>query len=205
MASWLGVLGLGVMLVFILAGVAIAGKLTPALDGQPDQAYLTILERSEMKRHAAFAIVALQGALVSCGEHLNRALEEEKSYTRHAMETYRKDPKVFQGDPYVLESWSRADDIAKAVAEKGAAAPWAATADNIAFLPSGLRRNPDGVPFCVIRLADKVVVLDIQSRTEAACSAKIIQSVDVDSITSGDLEFSGRSDFWIYVLKLPFN
>ena len=160
-----------------------------------------------MKRHAALAIIALQGTLVSCREpsHLSEALEDEKSYTRHAMETYRKDPKVFQGDKYVLESWSRADDIAKAVAERGTPGPWAATSDNIAFLPSGLRHNPDGVPFCVLRLADKVVVLDIQSRREAACSAEIIQSVDVDRITSGDLEFSGRSDFWIYVLKLPFN
>jgi hypothetical protein len=169
-----------------------------------------------MKRHVALAVLsvalavlALQGALISCLEsHLNEALEEEKSYTRRAMEAYRKDPKLFQGDEGVLEIWSRADYIAKAVVERSTPGPWAATSDTIAFLPSGLRHDPDGVPFCVLGLVDKVVVvvvLDVRSRGEAACSAEILQGVDVDGITSGDLEFSGRSDFWIYVLKQPFN
>ena len=63
------------------------------------------------------------GTPSGCEGNLNRGLQEEKSYTRAAMEKYRQNPKVFKGSyPAVLEIWSRADYVGMAVAQQNI--PW---------------------------------------------------------------------------------
>lgn len=74
-----------------------------------------------------FALVALTG----CGrfdESLTRGLEEEKSYTRHAMEYHREHPDKRRGDS-VLDTWSEADYIALAVTKQKSKGEWATPSD----------------------------------------------------------------------------
>ena len=75
-----------------------------------------------------------------CGrfnESLNRGLEEEKSYTRHAMEYHREHPDQRRGDT-VLEVWSKADNIAQSVKKESIAGSWARFSDQFQFLPERL-------------------------------------------------------------------
>ena len=138
-----------------------------------------------------------------CEGDLNRGLQQEKSYTRAAMEKYRQDPKVFQGSsPDVLENWSRADYIAAAVAQQDLPGNWANTADKLNFLQPSIQRDTIGKPFCLIQQENAVVVLRMLS-APVDCTTKLASKVDISPIASGDMEFSGRSDFWIYVLRLP--
>ena len=65
--------------------------------------------------------IALVSAIFSCArfaQNLNKGLQDEKSYTREAMEAYRKNPGAFGGNKSVLETWSRLDSIAVAVAQQ---------------------------------------------------------------------------------------
>src|SRR5437899_2881240 len=129
-----------------------------------------------------------------CEGELNRGLQQEKSYTRAAMEKYRQDPKVFRGSsPDVLEIWSRADYVAIAVAEKDIPGTWANPADKLNFLPAKIQRDTTGKPFCVIQQKDIVLVLRILSGS-VDCTTELMTNVDTSHIASGDMEFSGRSD-----------
>lgn len=150
--------------------------------------------------------LALMGSMFSCQkftQSLNQGLEDEKSYTRHAMETYRKNPKVFHENKSVLETWSRSDYIALAVAQQKKPGNWAETSDKLTFLDSKLQHDTTGRPFCVIHRDDRIVVLSIRSAEVSTCSSDLLKGVDMDRINSGDMEFSGRADYWVYVLRLP--
>lgn len=148
--------------------------------------------------------VSLVSSMFSCQkftQSLNQGLEDEKSYTRHAMETYRKNPKVFHQNKSVLETWSRSDYIAVAVAEQNKPGNWAETSDKLTFLDPKVQHDTTGRPFCVIHQDDRIVVLSIRSDAVSACSLELLNGVDINRINSGDMEFSGRTDFWVYVLR----
>lgn len=153
-------------------------------------------------RNLLIAIVLLT-SMISCQkftQNLTQGLEEEKSYTRHAMETYRKNPKIFQEDKGVLETWSRSDYVALAVAQHSKSRHWAETSDKLDFLDSKVQRDTTGRPFCAIHEDDRILVLSIRSAAVSTCSPDLLNGVDLSRINSGDMEFSGRTDFWIYVL-----
>jgi hypothetical protein len=150
--------------------------------------------------------LALVGSMFNCQkftQSLNHGLEDEKSYTRHAMETYRKNPNVFHGNKSVLETWSRSDYIALAVAQQKRPRIWAESSDRLTFLDSKLQHDTTERPFCVIHEDDRIVVLSIRSAEFSICSSDLMKGVDIDRINSGDMEFSGRTDYWVYILKLP--
>jgi hypothetical protein len=129
---------------------------------------------------------------------LDTALEEEKSYTRHAMEYHRQHPEKRKGDE-VLEVWSTADYIAQSVIAQHRVGNWAKMSDELAFLPDRLKRI-NGKPLCVIQKGDIIEVVWYLSNAEK-CSLQSLFSANPSQIASGDMEFSGRTDYWIYVLR----
>jgi hypothetical protein len=145
--------------------------------------------------------IMLVSAIFGCEKHLSEGLEEEKSYTRHSMETYRQNPNGFLGNKNVLENWSRSDYIALAVTQQKKLENWAENSDTLNFLESQLRRDTDGSPFCVIQQENKIVVLTIRSSVAPSCSLDLIKGMQIDGIKSGDMEFSGRFDYWVYVFR----
>ncbi len=150
--------------------------------------------------------LALVSTMFSCAkftQRLNQGLQDEKSYTRHAMETYRKNPGAFRGNKSVLETWSKSDYIALAVAQEKRGGNWAETSDKLSFLEPKVRNDTTGRPFCVIQQDDYIAVLSIRSEKTPNCSSDLIKGINIERINSGDMEFSGRTDYWIYVLRLP--
>jgi hypothetical protein len=118
------------------------------------------------------------------------------------MQKYRQDPKVFQGSsPDVLEIWSRADYVATAVAQQDIPGTWANTADKLNFLQPKIQNDTTDKPFCVSQQENIIVVLRILSES-VGCTTELMTKVDISHISSGDMEFSGKSDYWIYVLRL---
>ena len=69
---------------------------------------------------------------------INRGLEEEKSYSRHAMEYHRHHPDKRAGDT-VLETWSTADYVAQAVAAAKIPGDWASLVTNWTLLNQRFR------------------------------------------------------------------
>ena len=133
-------------------------------------------------------------------ESLNRGLEEEKSYTRHAMEYHREHPDQRRGDT-VLEVWSKADYIAQSVKKEGLAGSWARFSDQLQFLPENLK-GANGKAFCVIQFPAMIVVLWPPLQPFDNCTIYLAPAPhDVAEIKSGEMRFSGRTDSWVYVLK----
>src|SRR5258708_28857938 len=100
----------------------------------------------------------------SCNESLNKGLQEEKSYTRAAMEKYRKDPTYFkESSPSVLDNWSRMDYVATAAAKQDTARDWTNTADKLSFVQTQVHNDTEGKSFCVVRRGDTIVVLRVLS------------------------------------------
>jgi hypothetical protein len=152
----------------------------------------------------SFISLTLMGAKFGCGkssQSLNQGLEEEKSYTRPAMEAYRKNPNTFRGNKDVLETWSRADYIALAVVKQEKPGNWAENSNKLNFLEPNLQRDSAGNAFCVIQRQDLTIVLSVRTGVTSGCTLDLAKMIDVDPIKSGDLDFSGRSDYWVYVLK----
>jgi len=131
---------------------------------------------------------------------MNRGLEEEKSYTRHAMEYHRQHPEKRRGDE-VLETWSTADYVAQAVASKRISGDWARFSDQLQFLRSEIRRNTSGRPFCVVQTSDSIVEVDYLLNVPTSCTQQSTEALDTARIKSGDMEFSGQSNYWICVLR----
>jgi hypothetical protein len=150
----------------------------------------------------SLALVSTMFGCAKSTQNLNQGLQDEKSYTRHAMEAYRKNPGAFRGNKSVLETWSRSDYIAVAVAEQKRGGNWAETSDKLSFLDPKVRSDATGRPFCVIQQDNYIAVLSIRSEKVPSCSWDLIKGIKVNRINSGDMEFSGRTDYWIYVLKL---
>ena len=94
----------------------------------------------------AFAVVLLAALFLAVrgfrafNDSLTRGLEEEKSYTRHAMEFHRTHPDKRKGDQ-VLEVWSDADYIARSVAEHNSTGQWVAWSDRLPYLPENLKKR----------------------------------------------------------------
>ncbi len=156
-----------------------------------------------LMRISVFSL-ALVSTMFSCTkftQSLNQGLQDEKSYTRHAMETYRKNPGAFRGNKSVLETWSRSDYIAITVAQQKKGGNWAETSDKLAFLEPKSRNDITGRPFCVIQQADYIAVLSIRSEKVSNCSLDLINGINIGRINSGDMEFSGRTDYWVYVFR----
>src|ERR1700674_4653299 len=89
-------------------------------------------------RHRPLILTFLVAAVTVTGckrfdGSLTRGLEEEKSYTRHAMEYHRDHPDDRRGDT-VLDTWSTADYIALDVAKQKLKGDWAKPSDQLAFL-----------------------------------------------------------------------
>jgi hypothetical protein len=152
---------------------------------------------------AVFALlsVVVIGSSFGCSQlenSLNTALEEEKSYSRHAMEYHRQHPEKRQGDS-VLEVWSTADYIAQSIIEQHRAGDWATMSEQLAFLPDRLKRM-NGKPFCIIQKGDIIEVVWYFSGAEK-CSLQSQFNANLSHLASGDMEFSGRKDYWIYVLR----
>ena len=131
---------------------------------------------------------------------MNKGLEEEKSYTRHAMEHHRLHPESRRGDK-VLETWSTADHIAQAVASQRASGTWARFSDQLDFLRPEIRIDASGRPFCVVQANGGIIVVDYLLAVPANCTLQSAEALETSRIKSGDMEFSGRSDYWVYVLK----
>ena len=156
-------------------------------------------------RLIAYAVVLLLAVFLALrgfrnfNDSLTRGLEEEKSYSRHAMEYHRQHPDKRKGDA-VLEVWSDADYIAQAVAKINPAGRWAAWSDKLSYLPDSLR-NRNGHPYCVIDSPTDTIVLWFVSSASATCNVNSADDAPLSNIQSGNLEFSGRSDYWIYILR----
>jgi hypothetical protein len=149
---------------------------------------------------------ALLGAVLfrACDSSLNKRLEEEKSYTRHAMEYHREHPSKRAGDR-VLETWSTADYIAQAVKGQNVVSDWAEFSNRLSFLKPAIQKDPSGEPFCVIQRDRTVLVIDYVQPGSGVCNLEAARGIDTSRIASGDMEFSGRSDYWVYLLRLDNN
>lgn len=133
-------------------------------------------------------------------KNLTQELEAEKSFTRYAMEHHRQHPNQRNGDD-VLETWSTADYIAVATAQQKLPSNWASPSDRLPFLQNELRLDSSDRPFCVILNAGNIVVLRLLAETPLDCRLNAAEQINISRIRSGDMDFSGRSDFWVYVLR----
>lgn len=152
---------------------------------------------------AIFSVVLALVTLCGCerfDESLTKGLEEEKSYTRHAMEYHREHPDKRLGDS-VLETWSAADYVAIAVDKQSEQGDWAKLSDQLSFLPASLKSDPSGRPFCVIQRAETIIVVRFLGQHIMDCSLEASKNLAISKIRSGDMEFSGRTVNWIYVMK----
>lgn len=141
-------------------------------------------------------------ALGSCSRlerSVTRNLELEKSYTRRAMEYHREHPERRRGDE-VLETWSTADYIAVALEQQKLPGEWARQSTELPFLEDRLKNDSAGRPFCVIQTAGRIIVLRVLGSTPFVCRLEATNELEISSIRSGDMQFSGRTDFWTYVL-----
>lgn len=132
-------------------------------------------------------------------ESLTRGLEEEISYTRHAMEYHRTHPNKRSGD-LVLEVWSDADYIAKLVNQQHSRTEWAQWSNTLPYLPKNLQER-DGRPYCVFNSSTLVLVFWFVTNREKTCEQSSASAAQIAGVQSGDLDFSGRTDYWVYVLK----
>jgi len=118
------------------------------------------------------------------------------------MEYHRQHPEKRPGNT-VLETWSTADYIAQAVADQKIPGDWARYTDQLAFLQPSLQKDSSGRPFCVVRRGLEIVVIKYVAPTQTPeCTLQSIGNVDTPKIKSGEMEFSGRNDYWAYLLRL---
>jgi hypothetical protein len=116
------------------------------------------------------------------------------------MEYHRQHPEKRRGNR-VLETWSTADYVARGVASAKLPGNWARFSDQLDFLQPTIQKNSSGYPFCVTQQADSLVVLEYLRQPPPTCTVQSGQGIATSRIQSGDLEFSGRTDFWVYVLR----
>jgi len=116
------------------------------------------------------------------------------------MEYHRAHPEKRRGDS-VLDTWSAANYIAADVAKQNVPGQWATASDQLPFLPATLKEDSQGRPFCVIQRTDIIIVLRVLDKKNIDCTTDFAKGADVSKIQSGEMEFSGRIDYWTYVLK----
>lgn len=158
-----------------------------------------------MQKAQGIAAALLLVFVAGCSQHkksLAKGLEEEKSYTRHAMEYQREHANHRRGDE-VLETWSTMDYVAVAVARQKQPGEWAIPSNELPFLDQKLQRDSAGRPFCVIQVVSRVIVLRYLPNKPSVCTLDGTREIEASRVRSGDMEFSGRTDYWIYVLERP--
>lgn len=146
----------------------------------------------------ASAAVTLEGCS-QFNRYMERSLAYDKSYSREVVEYHRKHPS--KRNDGVTVTWSTADYVAMATAEQNLEGQWAKPSDQLPFLPDNLKADRDGRAFCVIQRTDSIIVLAYWNKTPMECTLDATKHIDDTQIVSGDMEFSGRTDYWIYVLK----
>jgi hypothetical protein len=130
---------------------------------------------------------------------MERSLANDKSYGRGVVEYHRKHPN--KRNDGVTVTWSTADYVAMAIAKENLEGEWAKPSDQLSFLPDNIKVDTNGRPFCVIQRTDSIIVLAYWNKTQMECTLDATRHIDDSHIVSGDMEFSGRTDYWIYVLK----
>lgn len=130
---------------------------------------------------------------------MERSLAYDKSYGYAVVEYHRKHPD--KRNDGVTVTWSTADYVAMATAKQNFEGEWAKPSDQLPFLPNDIKVNHDGRPFCVIQKGESIIVLAYWNTFPMNCTLEAAKSIDDSHTISGDMEFSGRTDYWIYVLK----
>jgi hypothetical protein len=152
-----------------------------------------------LKASIFMGIVLIPGGCSQIDRSITRSLEEDKSYTRHVVEYHRKHPNKRNDE--VTVTWSTADYVAMAIAKQKLEGEWAEPTDQLSFLPDDLKLGQNGRPFCAIQRANSIIVLAYWNKTPMDCTLDATRNIDDSHIISGDMEFSGRTDYWIYSLK----
>ncbi len=148
---------------------------------------------------AFLGIIFIPAGCSQIDRSITRSLEEDKSYTRHVVEYHRKHPN--KRNDGVTVTWSTADYVAMAIAKQNLEGEWAKPTDQLSFLPDNLKLDQNGRPFCVIQRANSIIVLAYWNKKLMDCTLDATKNIDDSHIISGDMEFSGRTDYWIYSLK----
>jgi hypothetical protein len=95
---------------------------------------------------------------------INQGLDEERLYSRHAMEYHRQHPDKRFGNP-VLETWSTADYVAQSVVSAKIPGDWARFSDPLDLLKPAIQKNASGHAFCVVQRSGSIVVLSYLKQT----------------------------------------
>ena len=140
--------------------------------------------RATMRIHTLFPaslsilLCAIMPVCDRIDSSMNKGLEEEKSYTRHAMEHHRLHPESRRGDK-VLETWSTADYIAQAVASQRVSGTWARFSDQLDFLRPEIRIDASGRPFlCGSSQPCGIIVVDYLLAVPANCTLQSAEALE---------------------------
>jgi hypothetical protein len=115
------------------------------------------------------------------------------------MEYHRTHPDKRQGDS-VLEVWSDADYIAQLVDQQHPQGEWAQWSDTLSYLPKNLQSR-NGRPYCVLNSPEQILVFWFLSDQPRTCDQSSANTAQIAAVQSGDLDFSGRRDNWVYVFR----
>jgi hypothetical protein len=115
------------------------------------------------------------------------------------VEYHRKHPN--KRNDGVTVTWSNADYVAMAIAKQKLDGEWARPTDQLSFLRDNIKFDSQGRPFCVIQRTESIIVLANWNKTPMDCTIDATKNINDSHIISGDMEFSGRTDYWIYSLK----
>lgn len=132
-------------------------------------------------------------------DSLTRGLEEEKSYSRHAMEYHRTHPRERSGD-LVLAVWSDADYIANLVSQQHPQSEWAKWSNTLTYLPNNLQAR-NGRPYCVLNSSTQILVIWFPPNQSEVCERSMASAALVLGVRPGDLNFSGRTGYWVYLFR----
>ena len=155
--------------------------------------------RDLLRASILLGIILIPGGCSQFNRSITRSLEEDKSYSRHVVEYHRKHPN--KRNDAVTVTWSTADYVAMAIAKQKLEGEWAKATDQLSFLSDNLKLDLNGRPFWVIQRADSIIVLAYWNKTPMDCTLDATKNINDSHIISGDMEFSGRTDYWIYALK----
>lgn len=157
------------------------------------------------RRSLGYALVVIAAAFLAVkgfklfNDSVTRGLEEEKSYSRNAMEYHRLHPDTRKGD-LVLEVWSDADYIAHSVEQEEQSQEWAQWSDKLPYVSEKIRRR-NGRPYCVISTSLETLVVWFPPQKSGNCDTTLASDSRLADVRSGELEFSGRTDYWVFVLR----
>lgn len=131
---------------------------------------------------------------------LNRGLEEEKSYFKHAGTLFQLRPEL-RGQRGNLETWDKAEAIASAIQRNDLNSQWASWSDQLADLPEPLRLDPNRHPMCVIKIGQALYVVRGVKKRVVRCDA-VTPGFAVNGVRSGELAPSSDHLAEIYYQRL---